>query len=100
MVNRESLPLKTGWERRSPPSSLIKQKEVVEMEENSMVRIGSRVSREVHEWLEEKSKKSGVPKSTLIYMALEQQMQQEKTINGLTMVFQKLEEIESRLPQT
>lgn len=37
-----------------------------------MVRVNARVSVDVNKWLDEYSKNSGVSKSTIVYMALEQ----------------------------
>lgn len=37
-----------------------------------MVRVNARVSVDVNKWLDEYSKESGVSKSTIVYMALEQ----------------------------
>ena len=37
-----------------------------------MVRVNARVSVDVNKWLDEYSKSSGVSKSTIVYMALEQ----------------------------
>ena len=45
-----------------------------------MVRINTRISKTVNDFLDAKSEESGVPKSTLIYLALEQYMNQQKTI--------------------
>lgn len=42
-----------------------------------MVRVNTRISKQLNEWLDEESEKSGVPKSTIIFLALEMYMQQK-----------------------
>ena len=39
-----------------------------------MKRVNTKLSIEQHEWLEEESKRKGIPKSTLIMMAIEKYM--------------------------
>lgn len=41
-----------------------------------MVRINTRISKQLNEWLDKRSRETGVPKSTLVFLALEQYMQQ------------------------
>lgn len=41
-----------------------------------MVRINTRISKQLNEWLDNRSKKTGIPKSTIVFLALEQYMQQ------------------------
>jgi len=45
--------------------------------DNEMKRVNIRVSPEVHEWFRIRSEKTGVPSSSLMYLALEQYIQQQ-----------------------
>lgn len=56
-----------------------------------MVRINTRISKEVNDWLDEKSAKTGIPKSTLVYLALEQYMQQQKVVSEMPKMVQMME---------
>lgn len=38
---------------------------------SEMVRVNTRISKKLNDWLDEYSKESGVPKSTLVHLALE-----------------------------
>lgn len=40
------------------------------------MRINTRISKQLNEWLDKRSRETGVPKSTLVFLALEQYMQQ------------------------
>lgn len=71
-----------------------------------MVRVNTRISAEINTYLDETSEKTGVPKSTLIYMALEQWMQTQRSIKALELnqgtlrqLFEKVEQIEQKLSQ-
>lgn len=63
-----------------------------------MVRINTRISKTVNDFLDAKSDESGVPKSTLIYLALEQYMNQQKTLEMLPHMQTWMEQLE-RLQQ-
>lgn len=63
-----------------------------------MVRINTRISKSVNDFLDSKSEESGVPKSTLIYLALEQYMTQQKTLEVLPQMQGWIEQLE-RLKQ-
>ena len=58
-----------------------------------MVRLNTRVSKEVNDWLDHKSAKTGVPKSTLIYLALEQYIQQQHVVNELPKMMEMMDEL-------
>lgn len=61
-----------------------------------MLRVNTRISKEVNDWLDERSKVTGVPKSTLIFLALEQYIQQHKameTMQGMEGIMAKLEQL-------
>lgn len=69
-----------------------------------MVRINTRISAEVNDWLDERSKKTGVPKSSIVYIALEQYMIQLRSMNALEFsqgtlreLYQKVDNIEKKL---
>ena len=62
-----------------------------------MVRINTRISKEINEWLDNETEKAGVPKSTLIFLALDQYVNQKrvmKDFNNMGVVLEKLEQIE------
>lgn len=65
-----------------------------------MVRVNTRISKVLNDWLDEQSHKTGVPKSTFIFLALEQYKQQHdamyslETINNLV---KKIEELEKKV---
>jgi antitoxin component of RelBE/YafQ-DinJ toxin-antitoxin module len=58
-----------------------------------MVRVNTRISKDVNDWLDKKSSKTGIPKSTLIYLALEQYIQQQQVSSELPRLMQQLEKI-------
>lgn len=58
-----------------------------------MVRVNTRISKEVNDWLDNKSAKTGVPKSTLIYLALEQYIQQQLVVDELPKMMGMMEEL-------
>ena len=73
--------------------SLIKEKGVLLMAE--MVRVNTRISSTVNDWLDEYSKRSGMPKSTIIFLAVEQFKRDQDTIAGM----QNMGNIVERLDQ-
>lgn len=59
-----------------------------------MVRVNARVSSDVNKWLDDYSKKTGVPKSTIVYMALEQfKLTKEGTeaFSNMSVVFEQID---------
>lgn len=69
-----------------------------------MVRVNTRISSEVNQWLEGQSNKTGVPKSAIIHIALENYMQQKRSVEALEAssgtlrdLFAKVEKIEEKL---
>lgn len=69
-----------------------------------MVRVNTRISTEINEWLDERSDKTGVPKSSIIHIALEQYMIQLRSMNALEFnqgtlkeLFAKVEQIDKKL---
>lgn len=50
---------------------------------SEMVRVNTRISKKLNDWLDEYSKESGVPKSTLIHLALENYVNQKIMLEEL-----------------
>lgn len=48
--------------------------------EKEFIRLSVRISKDVNDWLDSKSTRSGVPKSTLIYLAIDQYMKQDAAL--------------------
>lgn len=48
-----------------------------------MVRVNTRISYQANEWLDKRSEDSGVPKSTLIMLAIESYMQQQEVMGRM-----------------
>lgn len=68
--------------------------------ENSMVRINTRISQNANEWLDNKSKETGIPKSTLVLLAIENYIQQKEVMekmSDMTVLMEKLNAIENKL---
>lgn len=64
-----------------------------------MVRINTRVSAVLNEWLDKRSDLTGVPKSTLVFLALEQYMNQVETMgrmSEMSAILEKLEQFEDK----
>lgn len=62
-----------------------------------MVRVNTRISVNLNEWLDKRSEETGVPKSTLIFLALEQYMQQIETMGkmqDLKIMMDKIEQLQ------
>lgn len=74
-------------------TSLIKLRGVYIMAE--MVRVNARVSTTVNDWLDEYSEKSGMPKSTIIFLAVEQFKRDHDALAGM----QNINSIVERLDQ-
>jgi len=67
---------------------------------SNMVRINTRISKTLNDWLDNRSKETGVPKSTLIFLAIEQYMQQQRAMDmakGLSDVVGAIKELESKI---
>lgn len=65
-----------------------------------MVRVNTRISAILNDWLDKRSDDTGVPKSTLIFLALEQYMQQTEAMGKMgefNALLQKMEEMEKRV---
>ena len=65
-----------------------------------MVRVNTRVSKQVNEWLDKRSEETGVPKSTLIFLAIEDYKKQTdvmEMMGDMGIIVQKLENLEQKL---
>lgn len=64
-----------------------------------MVRVNTRISKTLNDWLDNRSNETGVPKSTLIFLALEQYMVQNETMakmNDMSVILKQLELMSSK----
>jgi predicted DNA-binding protein len=59
-----------------------------------MVRVNTRISTEINKWLDEYSARTGVPKSTVIHMALENYIMQKRAIDSLEVATKKLDKLD------
>lgn len=69
---------------------------------SNMVRINTRISKTLNNWLDSRSKETGVPKSTLIFLAIEQYMQQQKAmdmVDSLSDVINAIKGLESKIDE-
>lgn len=65
-----------------------------------LFRINSRIGKTQNEWLDQESQKTGISKSALMQMALEQYISQKDAIsamNNMTDLYNKLDGIEQEL---
>jgi len=60
-----------------------------------MVRVNTRISSEINDWLDEESKRTGVPKSTMIFLALEGYMQQKTAMRQVNVLAKLMDDIET-----
>lgn len=70
------------------------------MDEQNLVRVNSRLGYTQNEWLDNESKRTGLSKSGLIQMAVEQYITQKQALSAMgdiSVVFEKLEKIESEM---
>lgn len=70
------------------------------MDEQNLVRVNSRLGYTQNEWLDNESKRTGLSKSGLIQMAVEQYITQKQALSAMgdiSIVFEKLEKIESEM---
>lgn len=74
---------------------------VKNLDKNSaMVRVNTRISKQANDWLDNQSATSGIPKSTLILLAIENYIQQKEVMermSDMTELMQKLNAIEDKL---
>jgi len=61
---------------------------------NELMRVNTRIAPEINAWLDSKSKRTGISKSALIHMILEQHIQQVAVVDELPKIYAKLEQME------
>jgi predicted DNA-binding protein len=59
-----------------------------------MVRVNTRISTEINDWLDDYSARTGVPKSTIIHMALDHYITQKRAIDSLEVATQRLNKLD------
>lgn len=65
-----------------------------------MVRVNTRISSTLNKWLDKESNETGMPKSTLVMLALENYYSQREVIKRMSdmgSIMEKLEEIEKQI---
>lgn len=68
-----------------------------------MVRVNTRIGYDANAWLDAESERTGVPKSTLIHLAVEQYIQNKRAMDSMANVgpldglASRMEEVESKL---
>lgn len=65
-----------------------------------LIRVNTRISKEMNEWLDKQVKLTGVPKSTQIMLALESYRKEKEVLKGMAdmkMVMDKLEELGQKI---
>lgn len=69
-------------------------------EKNEMVRVNTRISEKANAWLDKQSNESGIPKSTLILLAIEGYIQQKEAMsmmNDFSQVIERLERLQESM---
>lgn len=69
----------------------------METEKKEMVRVNTRISQNANNWLDSESNKTGIPKSTLILLAIENYIREKQVIKGMedmSDLYHKMEELE------
>ena len=69
-------------------------------EENQIVRLSVRVSKENNDYLDKKSMQTGISKSALVQIAVEQYRQQAEAVsamNNMEVLFEQLEKIQDEV---
>lgn len=67
----------------------------------NLVRVNTRLSKTINDWLDEESKETGLSKSALIMIAVEQYYQQReglKRMGDMSRIMEELEKIKKVLP--
>lgn len=59
-----------------------------------MVRVNTRIGADANAWLDAESERSGVPKSTLIHLAIEQYIQQKEAFARMADIGELVQAIE------
>lgn len=64
------------------------------------VRVNTRISKQLNDWLDKRSKETGYSKSTLVMLALENYFQQTEVVEkmgDMATIYQELQEIKDKL---
>ena len=65
-----------------------------------MMRVNTRIGADANAWLDAESERTGVPKSTLIHLAIEQYIQQKEVMTRMSdmgQLLQAIERLESKI---
>lgn len=62
-----------------------------------MLRVNTRISSDLNNWIEKYSKETGYPKSTVIMLALDNYKQQKEAIGTMGAILDKLERLEKKI---
>ena len=68
-----------------------------------MIRVNTRISTDMNKWLDKHSKKTGLPKSTIIMMAIEDYRKEKEVMQQMADIGQivaKLDKLEKKIEQT
>lgn len=60
-----------------------------------MVRVNTRISSTLNEWLDKQTEETGIPKSTLVMLALEQYKQQREAMDSVGIMSKLVEKLEA-----
>lgn len=64
-----------------------------------MVRVGTRIRKDLNDWLDQQSEETGLPKSTQIMMAIENYQQQKMAKGQLTELGELISKLEEMAKQ-
>lgn len=59
-----------------------------------MMRVNTRISKQMNDWLDRHSNETGIPKSTLIFLALELFIQQKEAFSKIDTLSQLVQDVE------
>ena len=59
-----------------------------------MVRVNTRISKQMNDWLDSYSNETGIPKSTLVFLSLEAFIQQKEAFSKIDMLSQLTQDVE------
>lgn len=62
---------------------------------SNMMRVNTRIGKDANRWLDNESERTGVPKSTLIHLAVEQYIQQKEAVASMSSVNELLDRLQA-----
>lgn len=68
-----------------------------------MIRVNTRISTDMNKWLDKHSKETGLPKSTIIMMAIEDYRKEKEVMKQMVdmgQIVAKLDKLEKKIEQT